>query len=86
MAGAALAALAAADGITAASASGSTPTTAASATNTASAAVRTASVTVAGKTETILVNSQGLPPYIYRPDTATRSFVTGERARPQGHR
>jgi predicted lipoprotein with Yx(FWY)xxD motif len=84
MAGVALAALAAAGGITAASAGGSSPAKAASAAaanaasaNTAHATVRTASVTVAGKTETILVNSQGLPLYIYRPDTATRSFVTG---------
>jgi len=79
IAGVGLAALATAGGITAASASGSTPTTATAGaqTNTASAAVRAASVTVAGKTETILVNSQGLPLYIYRPDTATRSFVTG---------
>ena len=83
IAGAGLAALAAVGGITAASASGSTATTASSAapTNTASATVRTASVTVAGKTETILVNRQGLPLYIYRPDTATRSFVTGGLAR-----
>ena len=80
IAGLGLAAVAAAGGITAASASGSTPTTAAS-TNTAAATVRTASATIAGKTETILVNSQGLPLYIYRPDTATRSFVTGELAR-----
>ena len=79
IAGVSLAALAAAGGITAASASGSTTTTAISAapTNTAPATVRTASVTVAGKTETILVTSTGLPLYIYRPDTATRSFVTG---------
>ncbi len=75
-----LAALAAAGGITAASASGSTAASAASMA-TASATVRTASVTVAGKTETILVNRQGLPLYIYRPDTATRSFVTGSLAR-----
>ena len=82
IAGAGLAALAAVGGITAASASGSPATTATSAsTNTASATVRTASVTVAGKTETILVNRQGLPLYIYRPDTATRSFVTGGLAR-----
>ena len=83
IAGAALAALAAAGGITAASASGSTPAgaTRAGSTSTASATVRTASVTVAGKTETILVNSQGLPLYIYQPDTATRSLVTGELAR-----
>ena len=39
--------------------------------------MRTASATVAGKTETILVNSHGLPLYIYRPDTATTSLVTG---------
>jgi predicted lipoprotein with Yx(FWY)xxD motif len=79
IAGVGLAALAAAGGITAASASGSTPTTSTSAAskNTAQATVRTASVAVAGKTETILVNSQGLPLYIYRPDTATRSLVTG---------
>jgi predicted lipoprotein with Yx(FWY)xxD motif len=78
IAGAGLAALAAAGGITAASASGSTPATATrAASSTASATVRTASATVAGKTETILVNSQGLPLYIYRPDTATRSLVTG---------
>jgi predicted lipoprotein with Yx(FWY)xxD motif len=75
IAGAGLAALAAAGGITAASASGSTAASAASMT------VRTASATVAGKTETILVNRQGLPLYIYRPDTATRSFVTGGLAR-----
>jgi predicted lipoprotein with Yx(FWY)xxD motif len=82
IAGVGLAALAAAGGITAASASGSTPTTSTTSTsaaskNTAQATVRTASVAVAGKTETILVNSQGLPLYIYRPDTATRSLVTG---------
>jgi predicted lipoprotein with Yx(FWY)xxD motif len=76
MAGVGLAALAAAGGITAASAS-STP--AASATG--AATVRTASATVAGKTENILVNSQGLPLYIYRPDTATTSLVTGGLAR-----
>ena len=74
-----LAAVAAGGGITAASAIGSTPASATSAasTNTASATIGTASATMAGKTETILVNAQGLPLYIYRPDTATRSFVTG---------
>jgi predicted lipoprotein with Yx(FWY)xxD motif len=82
IAGAGLAALAAAGGITAASASGSTSATATSAaTNPAAATVRTASVTVDGKTETILVNRQGLPLYIYRPDTATRSLVSGGLAR-----
>ena len=39
----------------------------------APAAVRTAPATVAGKTETILVNGHGQPLYFYRPDTATTS-------------
>ena len=43
--------------------------------------MRTAPATVAGKTETILVNAHGLPLYFYRPDTAARSFVTGRLAR-----
>jgi predicted lipoprotein with Yx(FWY)xxD motif len=43
----------------------------------AAATVRTASAAVGGKTETILVNGGGLPLYFYRPDTATRSLVTG---------
>ena len=79
LAGVALAAVAAAGGITAASASSSTPSTATSAASKSSmsATVRTASANVAGKTETILVSSHGLPLYIYRPDTATKSFVTG---------
>ena len=45
-----------------------------------SAVVRTAQATVNGKTETILVNAQGLPLYYYRPDTATQSSVTGQLA------
>jgi predicted lipoprotein with Yx(FWY)xxD motif len=76
MASAGLAALAAAGGITAASAS-STPAASAAGTVT----VRTASATVAGKTETILVTGQGPPLYIYRPDTATTSLVSGGLAR-----
>jgi predicted lipoprotein with Yx(FWY)xxD motif len=47
----------------------------------AAATVRTAPAAVAGKTETVLVNAQGLPLYFYRPDTATKSFVTGGLAR-----
>jgi predicted lipoprotein with Yx(FWY)xxD motif len=39
--------------------------------------VRTVQATVGGKTETILVNSQGLPLYYYLPETATKSVVTG---------
>lgn len=77
-----LAALAAAAGITAASASGSPAASAAgSASVTSAAGVRTTSATVAGKTETILVSSRGLPLYFYRPDTATTSLVTGGLAR-----
>ena len=76
MAAVSLAALAAAGGITAASASGTS-----AASTTGQATVRTASATVAGKTETILVSRQGLPLYIYRPDTATTSLVTGGLAR-----
>src|SRR5215467_13451091 len=41
------------------------------------ATVRTAPATVAGTTETILVDSGGLPLYYYRPDTAATSLVTG---------
>jgi predicted lipoprotein with Yx(FWY)xxD motif len=78
IAGIGLAAVAAAGGITAAAASGGTfasySTTGHSA---AAATVRTASATVAGKTETILVNSGGLPLYFYRADTAAKSLVTG---------
>jgi predicted lipoprotein with Yx(FWY)xxD motif len=44
------------------------------------ATVRTAQATVGGRTETILVNAQGLPLYYYRPDTATRSLVAGSLA------
>src|SRR5580698_1074846 len=43
----------------------------------AAATVRTVQATVGGKTETILVNSQGLPLYYYLNDTAAKSDVTG---------
>ena len=43
----------------------------------AAATVRTVQATVGGKTETILVNSQGLPLYYYLSDTAAKSVVTG---------
>jgi predicted lipoprotein with Yx(FWY)xxD motif len=42
--------------------------------------VQTAVTTVQGKTETILVDAQGLPLYIYKPDTATTSHVSGHLA------
>src|ERR1700728_2203501 len=73
--GIALAAVAAAGGITAASAASSP-----SASHSGAAAVRTASATVAGKTETILVNGHGLPLYFYKPDTAAKSLVSGALA------
>ena len=44
------------------------------------ATLHTATVTVAGKAEAALVNGKGLPLYIYKPDTATVSKVTGELA------
>ena len=68
-----LAAVAAAGGITAASVGSSS----AASVSPAQATVHTARATVAGKAETVLVNRRGLPLYYYRPDTATRSLVTG---------
>jgi len=78
IAGIGLAALTAAGGATAAAAAGGPSASNAAIGHTAAAAtVRTASATVAGQTETILVNSGGLPLYFYRPDTAAKSLVTG---------
>jgi predicted lipoprotein with Yx(FWY)xxD motif len=78
IAGIGLAAVAAAGGVTAAAAAGGPSASSSTAGHTATAAtVRTASASVAGKTETILVNSGGLPLYFYRPDTAAKSLVTG---------
>ena len=77
IAGIGLAAVAAAGGATAAAAAAGGPGTGHSA---AAATVRTASAAVAGTTETILVNSGGLPLYFYRPDTAAKSLVTGSVA------
>jgi predicted lipoprotein with Yx(FWY)xxD motif len=45
-----------------------------------SVTVQTASATVRGTSETVLVDSHGLPLYIYRPDTAVTSHVTGQLA------
>ena len=47
----------------------------------ATATVHTALATVGGRTQAILVNGHGLPLYYYRPDTATRSLVSGGLAR-----
>ena len=49
------------------------------------ATVRTVQATVGGKTETILVNGQGLPLYYDLSDTAAKSVVTGGLAA-RGHR
>ena len=77
IAGIGLAAVAAAGGAAAAAAAGGPSAGSAAAShNAAAATVRTAPATVAGTTETILVNSGGLPLYFYRPDTAARSLVT----------
>jgi predicted lipoprotein with Yx(FWY)xxD motif len=64
-------------GITAAAATTSHPSSQPAASQHAAATVRTAQATVGGKTEAILVNSQGLPLYYYLPDTAAKSVVTG---------
>jgi predicted lipoprotein with Yx(FWY)xxD motif len=41
------------------------------------ATVRSESATVGGKSVTVLADANGLPLYYYRPDTATKSLVTG---------
>lgn len=43
--------------------------------------VHTVQASVNGTTETILVDSHGLPLYYYRPDSAAKSQVSGELAR-----
>ena len=69
-------------GITAAAATTSHASSLPAASQHAAATVRTAQATVAGKTETVLVNSQGLPLYYYLNDTTARSLVTGGLAAP----
>ena len=64
-------------GITAAAATTSHASTQPAASQAAADTVRTIQATVGGKTETLLVNSQGLPLYYYLNDTATKSNVTG---------
>jgi predicted lipoprotein with Yx(FWY)xxD motif len=59
-------------GITAAAA-----TTSQASSQAAADTVRTLQATVGAKTETVLVNSQGLPLYYYLNDTAAKSVVTG---------
>ena len=77
IAGIGLAAVAAAGAVTAAAAGGPSARSSTAGHSATAATVRTAPATVAGKTETILVNSGGLPLYFYRPDTAAKSLVTG---------
>jgi predicted lipoprotein with Yx(FWY)xxD motif len=67
-------------GVTAATATSSHASSMPPASQSAAATVRTAQAVVAGKTETVLVNSQGLPLYYYVSDTATTSRVTGSLA------
>jgi predicted lipoprotein with Yx(FWY)xxD motif len=88
IAGIGLAAVAVVGGVTAAGAAGSPAGSAPPASSApavgrgvAAATVRTTLATVGGRTEAILADGQGLPLYYYRPDTATRSLVTGRLAR-----
>jgi predicted lipoprotein with Yx(FWY)xxD motif len=67
-------------GVTAASAASSPASHSSTASQNAAATVHTVQAAVAGKTETVLVNGAGMPLYYYRPDTATKSLVTGELA------
>ena len=64
-------------GIAAAAATTSHASSRPAASQQAAATVRTVQATVGGKTETILVNGQGLPLYYYLSDTAAKSVVTG---------
>ena len=64
-------------GVTAAAATSSPASSPPSASQQAAATVRTAQATVAGKTETVLVNGQGQPLYYYVSDMPAKSLVTG---------
>jgi predicted lipoprotein with Yx(FWY)xxD motif len=63
--------------ITAAAATSSPASNRPPASQHAMATVRTAQAAVGGHTETILVNTAGLPPYFYMNDTVASSLVTG---------
>ena len=63
------------------SAAGTTSATSPAPANGATATtVHTATAKVQGTTERILVDAKGLPLYTYKPDTATKSLVTGQLA------
>ena len=64
-------------GVTAAAATTSHASSQPATSQQAAATIRTVQATVGSKTETILVNSQGLPLYYYLNDTAQKSAVTG---------
>jgi predicted lipoprotein with Yx(FWY)xxD motif len=64
-------------GVTAAAATSSHASSPPAASQQAAATVGTAQATVAGKTQIIRVNNQGLPLYYYLNDTAAKSVVTG---------
>jgi predicted lipoprotein with Yx(FWY)xxD motif len=82
IAGIAIAAIAAAGGITAAASAGTSPAPAAAPSSSGNGStVHTVQASVNGKTETILVDGHGLPLYYYQPDSATASQVSGELAR-----
>jgi predicted lipoprotein with Yx(FWY)xxD motif len=72
-----LAAAAAVGGGITAAATTSHPSSRPAAGKASAATVSTVQAAVGGKTETILVNSQGLPLYYYVSDTAAKSAVTG---------
>jgi predicted lipoprotein with Yx(FWY)xxD motif len=86
----AVAVAAAVSGITIATAAGSSTSSAAGPAATGSVApggdaanqatVQTTTATVQGTTETILVDANGLPLYIYKPDTSITSHVSGQLA------
>jgi len=59
---------------------GASPGSAAKVVNAARPTLHTTTTQVGAKTETILVNAEGLPLYFYRADSAKRSQVSGELA------
>src|ERR1022692_4237348 len=71
-----LAVVAAVGGVTAAAGASSPGSSVHPPSQSAAATVRTAPVAVTGKTETILVNAQGLPLYYYRPATGVSGKLT----------
>jgi predicted lipoprotein with Yx(FWY)xxD motif len=77
----AVAAVAAVGGITAAASAGTSSPAASGSSTSAGVTVHTVQASVNGKTETVLVDSHGLPLYYYQPDSATKSLVSGELAR-----